>query len=99
MKKPRGAPWPAFLLLGFGALMGWDMARVNARVEPTREPCVAFSYLPNIDGYEPGKIHESVVFMDAPVFDRLFAGCDNEWKAILAATPTHIVRVIKRYSK
>lgn len=87
---------PTLLIAGmFGVALGVNIEQVkHASAAPP--PCVAFSYLPNIPGYEPDRIHESLVFLDKPVFDRLFAGCEDERGAILAATPGHIVRVMKR---
>ncbi len=63
---------------------------------PARPPCVALAFFPEIDGFNVTRIHETVVFIDAPVFDRLFAGCEHEADAILAATPDNVVRAIRR---
>lgn len=69
----------------------------RAPATPPREPCVAFSFLPDIPGYEPERMQPTVVFIDAPVFDRLFAGCDEpERHGILAVVPGNIVRVLRR---
>lgn len=66
----------------------------------THEPCVAFSFLPDIPGYEPERMQPTVVFIDAPVFDRLFAGCDEpERHGILAIVPGNVVRVLRRERK
>ena len=62
----------------------------------TRPPCVAYSFLPNIEGYEPHVIKSTIVFMDGPVFDRVFAGCDDPENAILASTPDILVRVFRK---
>lgn len=69
----------------------------DAPAAPPREPCVAFTFLPDVAGYEPARMQPTVVFVDAPIFDRLFAGCvDAERRAILAVLPGNVVRVMRR---
>lgn len=77
----------------FGIAMGKTM-QTPAAAE--HEPCVAYLNMPNIPGYESGLIDETVVFMDAPVFDVVFKGCENENRAILAATPDNLIRVMRK---
>lgn len=80
---------------GVGVLAGRYSSNTLVH-QPVREPCVAFTYLPEIAGYEPTKIEETIVWLDGPVFDHMFAGCDKPHSALLAVTPDNLLVAIRK---